>query len=298
MNPLFSAVLPTYNRASMISRAIESVINQSYTNWELIIVDDGSTDNTKEIIDSYNKADKRIKYFYQENSERSVARNNGISKAKGDWICFLDSDDLYNNNHLETFYNFISQHQFTKGLFFSGVSYGKYDESQQYYDNSGKNNLEFILLNTIGVPRACCHKNILMENKFQKNINMGEDIELWSRIIRKYPIYYHTKKTFIEINHSARSINNESKLINLKTIKHIFKNNQVRLSIKNKIYSDLYFQISKENYNEKKRLLFVIYILQSLVLNPFSYQTKYKINILWNMFIMNTEKLEKLIKNE
>ena len=174
--PFFSIILPTYNRASMIFSAIDSVITQSFTNWELIIVDDGSTDNTKEIIDSYIISDKRIKYFYQENSERSIARNNGISKAKGDWICFLDSDDLYHNNHLITFFNFISEYQFNKGLFFSGVSYGEYDEKKQFYNLNGVNNLEFVLLNTIGVPRACCHKDILLENQFDKNINIGDNI--------------------------------------------------------------------------------------------------------------------------
>ena len=141
----------------MISKAIESVKNQGFENWELIIVDDGSTDNTKELIEDYVIKDKRIKYYYQENSERSVARNNGISKAKGDWICFLDSDDEYHFNHLDEFDKLIRSKNSNPGLYFSGVSYGTYQEDEQYYDLSGKNNLEFVLLNTIGVPRACCH---------------------------------------------------------------------------------------------------------------------------------------------
>jgi glycosyltransferase involved in cell wall biosynthesis len=90
-SPFFSIILPTYNRASFISKAIESVIDQLYNKWELIILDDGSTDNTKEIVLSFN--DDRIRYIYQENKERSAARNNGIRNAKGEYICFLDSDD-------------------------------------------------------------------------------------------------------------------------------------------------------------------------------------------------------------
>ena len=92
MNHLFSIILPTFNRSVLITKAIESVINQTYTNWELIIIDDGSTDNTKSVLENY-LSDSRIKYFFQENQERSVARNNGIKRAKGDYICFLDSDD-------------------------------------------------------------------------------------------------------------------------------------------------------------------------------------------------------------
>ena len=265
----------------MISSAIESVVNQSFTNWELIVVDDGSTDNTKEIIDSYNKADKRIKYFYQENSERSVARNNGISKAKGDWICFLDSDDLYHNNHLETFFSFISEHQFKKGLFFSGVSYGKYDESQQYYDNSGKNNLEFVLLNTIGVPRACCHKTILFEKKFDKNINIGEDKELWCRIIKNNPMYYHKKKTFIEIEHKNRSINSGYIYGNLFTLRQIFKSNKnIRPLIKNKLLSDTYFEIARKNIHINKNLKACEYLIKSIIIQIKSPQNLHKILLL------------------
>lgn len=105
---LFSIIIPTYNRAHMISRGIESVINQTYTNWELIIIDDGSTDNTKEVVESYN--DSRIQYYWQKNQERSVARNNGIGKAKGDWICFLDSDDWYDKDCLKFYHDIIIKH--------------------------------------------------------------------------------------------------------------------------------------------------------------------------------------------
>ena len=78
MPPFFSIIIPTYNRAHLISMAIDSVIAQTFENWELIIVDDGSTDNTKELVDNYCSIDKRIRYIYQENAERSAARNNGI----------------------------------------------------------------------------------------------------------------------------------------------------------------------------------------------------------------------------
>lgn len=95
---LVSVIMPTYNSAKFIGAAIESVINQTYSNFELIIIDDGSTDNTKEIIESYN--DSRIFYFYQDNMDKAIARNNGIKKASGKFICFLDSDDYYFPNKL------------------------------------------------------------------------------------------------------------------------------------------------------------------------------------------------------
>ena len=96
--PFFSIIIPTYNRAHVIMRPIDSVLRQTFEDWELIIVDDGSTDDTKSIIESYH--DNRIRYVWQENQERSAARNHGIALAKGEWICFLDSDDDYYPNHL------------------------------------------------------------------------------------------------------------------------------------------------------------------------------------------------------
>lgn len=93
--PLISVITPTYNRAHLISRAIESVINQTYTNWELIIVDDGSSDNLLEVINIYQKKDNRVKYIKNiENKGANYCRNIGILNSKGKYINFLDSDDI------------------------------------------------------------------------------------------------------------------------------------------------------------------------------------------------------------
>ena len=97
---LFSIIIPTYNREKLIGLAINSVINQTFIDWELIIIDDGSADKTKEVVKPYLK-DKRVKYFFQKNAERSSARNNGILKSQGKYICFLDSDDKFLTNHLQ-----------------------------------------------------------------------------------------------------------------------------------------------------------------------------------------------------
>ena len=95
----FTIIIPTYNRAAFLPNAIESVLAQTYTNWELIVVDDGSTDNTKDVVSQY--SDSRIIYIYQQNAERSAARNNGIAHAKGDYVCFLDSDNVMLPNRLQ-----------------------------------------------------------------------------------------------------------------------------------------------------------------------------------------------------
>ena len=89
---LVSVIIPTYNRSKLVTRAVESALQQTYPNCEIIVVDDGSTDDTREILGSYKD---RIKYIYQENSGQGVARNTGIRAARGKWIAFLDSDDIW-----------------------------------------------------------------------------------------------------------------------------------------------------------------------------------------------------------
>lgn len=95
---LISIITPMYNGAKYVSYTIDSVLAQTYSNWEMIIVDDGSKDNGAELVQTYSEKDGRIKLFRQANGGSSVARNNGLKNAKGRYICFLDSDDLWESN--------------------------------------------------------------------------------------------------------------------------------------------------------------------------------------------------------
>ena len=107
MNPLVSIIIPTFNRAYILPKAIDSVLSQTYDNWELIIVDDGSTDNTKSIVADYKNP--KIKYVYQENKRQSAARNKGLEIAKGDLIAYIDSDNELHPNYLEVILKKISE---------------------------------------------------------------------------------------------------------------------------------------------------------------------------------------------
>jgi glycosyltransferase involved in cell wall biosynthesis len=101
MNELISIIMPAYNADVFIQDAIQSVRRQSYTKWELLIVNDGSIDNTEAIIENFCNEDTRIKYFYQENGKQGKARNLGIKHARGNYLAFLDADDIWMPEKLE-----------------------------------------------------------------------------------------------------------------------------------------------------------------------------------------------------
>lgn len=99
---MVSVIIPTYNYGKYISEALQSLVNQTYTDWECIIIDDGSTDNTKAIVDEWLVKDNRISYYLQQNAGPTSARNFGITKAKGEYILFLDADDLLQKDKLKS----------------------------------------------------------------------------------------------------------------------------------------------------------------------------------------------------
>jgi glycosyltransferase involved in cell wall biosynthesis len=104
-SPFFSIVIPTYNRADFISATLQSVLKQEFEEFEVLVVDDGSKDNTAEVVRKF--TDQRIHYLPKENAERGVARNYGLARAKGEYVLFLDSDDLLHANHLMVIYQAI-----------------------------------------------------------------------------------------------------------------------------------------------------------------------------------------------
>jgi glycosyltransferase involved in cell wall biosynthesis len=107
LKPFFSVVIPTYNRADKLKVTLQSVIVQSFTDFEILVVDDGSTDHTKAVIDTFQ--DDRINYFWMRNSGGpATPRNYGIDMAQGDWVCFLDADDIWYSDKLKLVYEVIS----------------------------------------------------------------------------------------------------------------------------------------------------------------------------------------------
>lgn len=280
--------MPTFNRANLISEAIDSIINQSFINWELIIIDDGSTDNTNKIIEKYTSTDSRIKYFYQQNSERSIARNNGIKISIGEYICFIDSDDLYEFDNLSNFYVEIKENNFPKSLFTCNISHFQNGQLKKIPIDNVKNYnnpIEFILLTNPSIipSRVCIHKKILEEDNFNTALTISEDTELFSRILLKYKLIQTKNYGAVYRLHLDNSTNfsNNSYKEQLKSLKILFNNNKLRKKIsfrtKYQKLSLCYLGIAKYHLNENSKILMRYYLLVSFFHNPFAYNTKLKI---------------------
>ena len=128
-SPLVSIILCTYNRAHLVKRAIASVLTQSYRNWELIIIDDGSADDTGQVVMPVVKSDPRITYFYHANQGLARSRNIGITLASGKYTTFLDSDDEYRENHLSIRIQAMEKKS-SPALIYGGIEYVGPPETQ------------------------------------------------------------------------------------------------------------------------------------------------------------------------
>ncbi|MGD0711505.1 MAG: glycosyltransferase family 2 protein [Bacteroidales bacterium] len=302
--PFFSIILPTFNRAYMLSRAIHSVIEQTFPGWELIIIDDGSTDNTPDIVKEF--SDSRIIYIYQQNAERSTARNNGIDLAKGKYICFLDSDDYYLPNHLENFYKKIKECNEAKAFFFCKLFYETNEilslpEECEYLSG---NNIEYVIQNIISTPQVCIHAQILNEYHFNPTLFIGEDMNLWVHILLKYPLIKTVNRTLILCLHVDRTVNvlvRNSYKYHLNSFRLILKDHAIKASISRKIrlyfISNCYFGMCKHYVHKRKRIKAIIMLVGSYMISPSnkSQSGKYKVNILY-CILFNFEKAVKLIE--
>lgn len=131
----FSVIIPSYNRASLIAETIDSVLRQTYPHFEIIIADDGSTDNTGQVIEERYTKEPRVRYFYKKNEERGAARNFALGLAKGDYAVFLDSDDLMNPDYLGVLNNIIEN---IPGIHFLAAKYRFSDPMEDRFNNSVK----------------------------------------------------------------------------------------------------------------------------------------------------------------
>ena len=206
---LVSVIIPCYNGEKFIGEAIESVINQTYQNLELIIVNDGSTDNSKEIIDKY-RTDQRIKYV-QHDANKGIAKtkNTGIRLARGDYLAFLDHDDVWLPNKLEMQVNCFKDQEEDVGMVCTGMIFT--DEklkSQRIFMGFKDDNQKELIKSLYLQPTNSSSIMMIKKNCFSKvgffdeGLYGWDDFEMWMRIASQYIIKAK--------NELSKSFNNNS----------------------------------------------------------------------------------------
>lgn len=206
--PYFSVVIPTYNRADRIEKTITSVLQQTFTDFELIVVDDGSTDNTEAVVRSFD--DPRIHYLWKVNAERAAARNAGVQVSRGPYVTFLDSDDWLYPRHLGLVREAIRT---LKDPAVYHQAYEVVDDLGQLLsrDDLGGHNINKLLF-TMGNVLSCIgvfvRSDIARSNPFNETLALTglEDWELWIRLAAQYPILHGAEVTSALVHHEERSV--------------------------------------------------------------------------------------------
>lgn len=252
-----SVIIPTYNRAQYIAEAIDSVLNQTYQDFEIIIVDDGSTDNTKEIIKPYlDDYSNKIRYFYQKNKGISAARNMAINKAREDYIAFLDSDDRWLPEKLEKQMKVIKDENIN------------FVYSAMYVENNGRMTNRIIPANpatdflglltknqSIAMATTIIKKEYITKTgMFDETLTVSVDYDLWLRVLLKYKVKYLKEPLTIYREHAdniTKNIENVKKS-GIVICQKLLKNSEIPKKIIKRKLSSEHYMLGKIYYDKKQ----------------------------------------------
>ena len=284
MMPFFSVIIPLYNREKTIERAIRSVLNQTFQNFEIIVVDDCSSDTSSDIVKRLIEKDSRIIYLRNDvNSERCISRNLGIKASQGKYICFLDSDDYHLPFHLERLNEQILLEGYPLGFLFTSA----WNESEEGIRSkrvcpaiSTSNLYHYFLNYTVNPQRWCVESSIAKQLLFDTNITICEDLDFTLRLIQQgYPIYQILEETTVYVA-SLDSFTHgdkhkwEKELFYLKRIfskpelKNILPNSDTK-----RLLSMCNYQLAYKAFHNQEHLTTIKYVLKSLFIYPKGYNS-------------------------
>ncbi len=299
--PTVSVIIPTYNYGKYIERAIDSVFAQTYQDYEIIVVDDGSTDNTREIIETRYK--KKVRYFYQENKGPGAARNLGLRHMRGDFIVFLDSDDYFLPKNIETKISIFNQHPEIDWLF-SDIYFVDQNGDQlgigsDYFKDIYNNehfqlrnifmllleNGNFIHTSTIIIKKSCFEAI----GFFDESQLMHQDYFQWLRLSYKYPNYYYIGIPLSAMRRHTTSWGNLTKTSLEQRLRLYLKleklyQDELRLFRKlwNKRFADAYNRLAMVEIAEGCRKNAITYLIKSIIKWP--YQQFAYLNLFRNLW--------------
>ena len=283
MSPFFSVIIPVYNRENYLHVVLTSLKNQTFKDFEVIIVDDCSTDRSYQIAEDFILPNKKV-FRNEVNSERCKTRNRGIEEAKARYICFIDSDDYHLPEHFEKLHDFIIEHKEPKAFFFTNLFYETEDGKRTEWtsaDFDSKNPFKYFLKHTVNPQRWAVHRDIIIENKFDPDVVICEDMDVTLRIAAKnYPFYQLKEQTTVYVGASDSFTNSDEK----KEEKELYYYNRIfnRKELKGKLpKASCNRLISKCHYHlavkaNKKHLILKMYrhAFLSFLFYPKSYNGK------------------------
>jgi len=202
ITPVFSVLVPTYNHAKFLSVALDSLLGQTFANWEAVVVNDGSTDATEQILEAYSKRDSRIKVIHQINGGTAAALNTALENAQGEWFCWLSSDDWFLPDKLETY--LTAMQEVKEARFFYTDHAVFYENSQTQEDIPSLSldlkfqTIQLLQCNNIAGNSVCFHRSVFEElGFFNQEYPCGQDFDYWLRASCLYPFFHISKVTCV-----------------------------------------------------------------------------------------------------
>ena len=276
-----SVIIATYNCEKYISEAIDSVLTQTIQNFEIIIVDDGSTDNTRQIVDRYLKNFNNIKYIYQENQGPSVARNNAFTLVDAEYIAFLDADDMWFPNRLKVGVNILDNNPDVGFVHANDLMIT--EDGKEIIRKDKRNtrllsgyiakNLLFRKIHVRG--GTILFRTICLENVGILDINLSrigvEDRDLWYRILREYKAQYVDETiAYYRIRHNSLSKNYVKMMEGrIYLIDKYYPPSKQNKSIRRKLLSSLFYQVALGELWNNNFEGAAVHFTDSLTYNPF-----------------------------
>lgn len=210
-SPFFSVIVPVFNRAELVCETVNSILGQQFFDFELILVDDGSTDNTIDVLRSFR--DERVKIFQKQNGERAVARNYGAQRSAGKYLIFFDSDDIMFPDHLLKAQAFLLENKMPP-LGYAGYKYTTDEgvEIKTVLKKPANFRKAIAVDNFLGCSSVFVRRDVFMECPFNEDRKLitSEDKELWLRMAARWEFTFMPQVSFAIVEHPGRSLNNIS----------------------------------------------------------------------------------------
>jgi glycosyltransferase involved in cell wall biosynthesis len=271
-SPLVSVIIPSYNAAGFISETLDSALAQTYKNFEILVIDDGSTDNTKEVLEPYIKRGQ-IRYIYQDNSRQAVARNNGMQQAKGELLAFLDADDIWLPNKLELQVPLFKDKEvglvYGNAVFWDGKKEWPHAHEKEFKRGCIFKKLmtygNFIWASTVLIRRECADRAGLFEEW-----SPIEDYHMWLRVAYFYKADY-TSEVVEKYRIHAGNVSHKRYLIiksEIAVINDVSKSLKVKRGLRLAALSRIYFELSYFLISDKKYFEALKYAVLALVSGP------------------------------